>query len=35
MSGASVIAHGLWREDVRQVVLSSLPSETPGRAWVL
>lgn len=35
MSGASVIAHGLWRKDVRKVVLSSLPNETPGRAWVL
>ena len=35
MSVASVVAHGLWREGVRKVVLSSLPQETPGRVWVL
>ena len=35
MSVASVVAHGLWREGVRKVVLSSLPKETPGRVWTL
>ncbi len=35
MSDASVVAHGLWRGDVRKVVLSSLPKEMPGRVWVL
>ena len=35
MSVASVVAHGLWREGVRKVVLSSLPKETPGHVWAL
>jgi probable selenium-dependent hydroxylase accessory protein YqeC len=35
MADASVIAHGLWREGVRKVVLSSLPNESPGRVWAL
>lgn len=35
MSRASTVAHQLWRGGVRQVVLSSLPKETPGRVWVL
>ena len=35
MSNASVIAHHIWRGGVRKVVLSSLPNETPGRAWTL
>jgi len=35
MSEASVVAHGLWRRGVNKVVLSSLPSEVPGRVWTL
>lgn len=35
MSSASVVAHGLWREGVNKVTLSSLPNETPGRVWTL
>ena len=35
MSDASVVAHRLWRGGLHKVVLSSLPSETPGQAWVL
>ena len=35
MSDASMIAHQLWREGVRKVVLTSLPKETPGQVWVL
>lgn len=35
MSNASVVAHELWRNGVRKVVLSSLPRETPGRVWTL
>ncbi len=35
MSDASMVARELWRRDVRRVVLSSLPKETPGRVWTL
>jgi probable selenium-dependent hydroxylase accessory protein YqeC len=35
MSDAAVVAHGLWRGGVSEVVLSSLPHETPGRVWIL
>ena len=35
MADASMIAHQLWREGVRKVVLTSLPKETPGQVWVL
>ncbi len=35
MADASMIAHQLWREGVRKIVLTSLPKETPGQAWVL
>lgn len=35
MSDASAIAHQLWRANLRNVVLSSLPKETPGQVWVL
>ena len=35
MADASMIAHQLWREGVRKVVLTSLLKETPGQAWVL
>ena len=34
MSDASVVAHQLWREGVRKVVLSSLPKETPSQVWI-
>ena len=34
-SEASVIAHQLRQGGVHKVVLSSLPQETPGRAWTL
>ena len=34
MSDASVIARELWRLGVRNVVLSSLPTESPARVWV-
>jgi probable selenium-dependent hydroxylase accessory protein YqeC len=34
MSDASVIARELWRLGVRNVVLSSLPAESPARVWV-
>jgi hypothetical protein len=34
MSDASVVAHKLWREGVRKVVLSSLPKETPSQVWI-
>lgn len=35
MSDASMVARELWRRDVRRIVLSSLPKETPGRVWTL
>lgn len=35
MAEASVVAHTLWRADVRKVVLTSLPEETPGSVWAL
>lgn len=35
MADASVVAHQLWREGVRKVVLSSLPKETSGQVWAL
>ena len=35
MSDASIVAHELWRGDVRKVVLSTLPKEAPGQVWVL
>jgi probable selenium-dependent hydroxylase accessory protein YqeC len=35
MSAASVVAYRLWRGGVREVILSSLPKETPGQVWVL
>lgn len=34
MSDAAVVARELWRLGVKQVVLSSLPAESPGRVWV-
>jgi probable selenium-dependent hydroxylase accessory protein YqeC len=34
MSDASVIARELWRLGVRNVVLTSLPAESPARVWV-
>jgi len=34
MSDASVVAHILWRKGLRQVILSSLPTEMPGRIWM-
>ena len=33
MSEAAVITRELWRLGLRNVVLSSLPDETPGRVW--
>lgn len=35
MSDASTVARELWRNGVNNVVLSSLPKETPGRVWAL
>lgn len=35
MSDASIVARQLWRLGVREVVLSSLPKETPGQVWTL
>ena len=35
MARASVVARELWRDGVRDVILSSLPKESPGRVWVL
>ncbi len=35
MARASVVARELWRDGVRNVILSSLPAESPGRVWVL
>ncbi len=35
MAAASVIGHELWRNGVRNVVLTSLPGEKPGRVWAL
>lgn len=35
MAAASVIGRALWRGGVRQVVLTSLPDEQPGRVWAL
>lgn len=35
MARASVVARELWRDGVRDVILSSLPEESPGRVWVL
>jgi probable selenium-dependent hydroxylase accessory protein YqeC len=35
MADASVIAHGLWRQGVHKVVISSLPNEWPGQVWTL
>ena len=34
MSDASVITRELWRLGVRDVVLASLPTESPGRVWI-
>ena len=34
MSAASVITRELWRLGVRNVVLASLPTETPVRVWI-
>jgi probable selenium-dependent hydroxylase accessory protein YqeC len=34
MSDASVITRELWRLDVKNVVLASLPTEPPARVWV-
>ncbi len=34
MSDASVVTRELWRLGVRNVVLTSLPNETPARVWV-
>ena len=35
MAHASVVARELWRDGVSDVILSSLPAESPGRVWVL
>lgn len=35
MARASVVARELWRDGVRDVILSSLPKDSPGRVWVL
>ncbi len=35
MARASVVARELWRDGVHDVILSSLPKESPGRVWVL
>ena len=35
MSNASVVARVLWQKGLRQVVSSSLPTEMPGRIWML
>ena len=35
MAEASVVGHELWRNGVRNVVLTSLPAEKPGRIWAL
>ena len=35
MAGASVVGRELWRNGVSNVVLASLPGETPGRVWAL
>ena len=35
MSAASTIARELWRGGIRRVVSTSLPKESPGRAWTL
>ena len=35
MARASVVARALWRNGVRNVILTSLPGESPGRVWVL
>lgn len=34
MSDAAVVTRELWRLGVKKVVLSSLPTEKPGRVWV-
>jgi hypothetical protein len=34
MSDASVITRELWRLGVRNVVLASLPIESPVRVWI-
>jgi probable selenium-dependent hydroxylase accessory protein YqeC len=34
MSDASVITRELWRLGVRDVVLASLPTESPARIWI-
>ncbi len=34
MADASVVTRELWRFGVKNVVLSSLPDESPGRVWV-
>jgi probable selenium-dependent hydroxylase accessory protein YqeC len=34
MSNASVVTRELWRMGVKKVVLTSLPSESPGRVWI-
>ena len=34
MSDASIIARELWRLGVENVVLTSLPNESPGQAWI-
>ena len=34
MSDASVITRELWRLDIRNVILASLPTESPVRVWI-
>lgn len=34
MADAAIVARELWRSGIRNVVLSSLPDESPGRVWV-
>ena len=34
MADASVVTRELWRLGIKNVVLSSLPNESPGRVWV-
>lgn len=35
LASASTVARELWRGDVRKVVSSSIPKESPGRVWTL
>ena len=34
MADASVIARELWRFDLRDVILTSIPKDAPVRVWV-